>query len=111
MLRRIGWISMRLGQRERLRAVDVEGQHGVGAEVTQHGGEVAGGELEVLGVGAVAVEHRGDLAVAAGRRDAPLPVLVRTAAVRLFSAWAAVLAMCVAPVPVCVVGTARATNS
>ena len=98
----------RLGQRERFRAVDVEGEHGVGAGVAQHGGEVAGGEHQVLRVGAVAVEDGGDLAVAAGRREAPLPVSVRTSAVRLL-AWAAVLAMCVAPVP-CSAGHGQGRN-
>src|SRR6202008_3850229 len=40
----------RLGQRELLFALDVEGEHRVGAGVTQHGGEVVGVEFEVLRV-------------------------------------------------------------
>ncbi len=54
----------RLGQRELLLALDVEGEHGVGAGVSQHGSEVMPGQQKVLRVGAVAVEHRGDLALA-----------------------------------------------
>ena len=56
----------RLGQRELLFALDVEDQHGVGAGVAQHGRQFAGGQQQVLRVGAVAVEHGGHLAVAAG---------------------------------------------
>lgn len=56
----------RLGQRELLGAGDVECQHGVGAGVAQHGGEVAAVELQVLRVGAVAVEHHGHTAFTAG---------------------------------------------
>ena len=56
----------RLGQRELLLALDVECEHCVGAGVAQHGREVVGVELQVLGVGAVAVKHRGHLAIAPG---------------------------------------------
>ena len=56
----------RLGQRELLLALDVEGEHCVGAGVAQHGGEVVGVEFQVLRVGAVAVEDGRHLAVAAG---------------------------------------------
>ena len=66
MVRRIGWIVERLGQRQLLLAVDVEGQHRVGAGVPQHGREVVSGQLQVLGIGAVTVEHGGNLAVAPG---------------------------------------------
>ena len=55
-----------LGQRELLLALDVEGEHRVGAGVTEHGREVVGVELQVLRVLAVAVEDRGNLAVAPG---------------------------------------------
>ena len=55
----------RLGQRELLLAVDVEGQHGVGAGVPQHRGEVMAGQQQMLRIGAVAVEHGGNLAGAA----------------------------------------------
>ncbi len=56
----------RLGQRELVLAVDVEGEDGVGAVVTQHGCELEVGEGEVPGLGAVAVEDGGDLAGATG---------------------------------------------
>ncbi len=56
----------RLGQRELLGALDVEGEHRVRAGVAQHRGEVVGVEFEMLGITAVAVEDRDDLAVAAG---------------------------------------------
>ena len=39
----------RLGQRELLLAVDVEGEHGVGAGVAQHGGEVVAGQQRCCG--------------------------------------------------------------
>jgi hypothetical protein len=55
-----------LGQRELFLALDVEGEHCVGAGVPKHGGEVVGVELKVLRVGAVAVEDRGHLAEAPG---------------------------------------------
>ena len=56
----------RLGQRELLFAVDVEGEQGVGAGVAQHGGKVVAVQLEVAGFGAVAVQHGGDATFAAG---------------------------------------------
>ncbi len=56
----------RLGQRELLLALDVEGEHRVGTGVAQHGREVVGVEFEVLRVAAVAVKDGGHLAVAAG---------------------------------------------
>src|SRR5690606_15146375 len=56
-----------LGERQlRLVAVDVQRQHGVVPVVTDHPGELDGGQRQVLRVGAVAVEHRGDLACLAG---------------------------------------------
>jgi hypothetical protein len=53
----------RLGQRQLFLAIDVEGQHRVGAGVTQHRGEVAPGQLQVLRLSAVTVEYGRDLAV------------------------------------------------
>ena len=47
----------RLGQCQLLFALDVEGQHRVGAGVPQHGGKVLPGQLQVLWISAVAVEH------------------------------------------------------
>ena len=55
----------RLGQRQLLLAVDVEREDGVGAGVAEHRGEVTAGQQQMLRVGAVAVEHGGDLACAA----------------------------------------------
>ena len=83
----------RLGQRELLLALDVEGQHGVGAGVAQHGGEVVGVELEVLRVGAVAVEDGGHLAVAAGAARCALAGLCAYRSGQVVGAGAAVLAM------------------
>jgi hypothetical protein len=56
----------RLRQRQLLLALDVQGEHGVGARVPQHGGEITAGQQQVLRIGAVAVEHGGDLALAPG---------------------------------------------
>ena len=71
----------RLGQCNLLRALDVEGEDGVGAVCTEDGGEVASRHIEVAGIFTVAVQNRGDLAVttcAASLR--PLPNSVRTTA-------------------------------
>ena len=64
------------GQRELFLAVDVESEHGVGAGVTEHRREVVGVKLQVLGVFAVAVEDRGNLAVAPGAARCALAGLV-----------------------------------
>ena len=56
----------RFGQCQLFLAGDVEGQHRVGARVPQHGREVVSGQFQVLGVGAVAVEDGGNLALAPG---------------------------------------------
>ena len=55
----------RLGQRQLLLAADVERQDGVGTGVPEHRGEVTPGQQQMLRVGAVAVQHGGDLAFAA----------------------------------------------
>ncbi len=65
-----------LGQCQLLLAVDVEGQHRIGAGLAQNGGEVVGVELEVLGLGAVAVQDDGNFAVAAGLARGALAGLV-----------------------------------
>ena len=74
----------RLGQRELLLAVDVERSaprwcRSAAAPRRNRGA----GSQQVLRVGAVAVQRPRDLPCARARRDAPLPVSVRTAAVRL----------------------------
>src|ERR1700722_19586661 len=50
-----------LGQRQLFFAVDVEGQHRVGAGVAQHRGEVVSGQFQVLRVSTVAVEDGGNV--------------------------------------------------
>ena len=102
----------RLGQRELLLAVDVEGQHGVGAGVAQHGGEVVGGQQQVLRVGAVAVEHGGHLAVAAGAARCALAGLGAHGGGQVVRLRAAVLAMwCCSCMPVVGLGTARVATT
>jgi hypothetical protein len=54
----------RLGQCQLRLAGDVEGEHSVGAVVTQHGSECAGVECQVLRVGCVSVQNGGNEAVA-----------------------------------------------
>src|SRR5690606_29984224 len=56
----------RLGQRQLLLAVDHEVEHRVGAVLTQDRRERLGVERQVLGIGLVAVQHGGDVAVATG---------------------------------------------
>jgi len=56
----------RLGQRQLGGVVDVEGEDGVGAVLTDDAGELQGGQRQVARVGAVTVEDRGDLAGATG---------------------------------------------
>ena len=63
----------RLGQGELFGALDVEGEHRVGAGMAQHGGELVGGQLEVLRSGAVAVEDGGTLPSAGHGATHPCP--------------------------------------
>ena len=77
----------RLGQRELLLALDVEGEHRVGAGVPEHRREVVGVEFEVLRVGAVAVEDRGHLAVAAGAARCALAGLGADLRGQIVRAW------------------------
>ncbi len=60
------------GQRQLFSAIEIEAQDRVGSGVAQHRGVVAGIKFEVLGFGAVAVEHRGDLAFAPRLAGCPL---------------------------------------
>ena len=84
----------RLGQRQLLLAVDVEGQHGVGAGMPQHRGELMAGQQQMLRIGAVAVEHGGNMAGATRTTRRTLAGLgAHDAAVRLFCWGAAFLAM------------------
>ena len=99
----------RLGQRELLLAVDVEGEHRVGAGVAQHGREVVGVEFEVLRVAAVAVEDGGNLAVATGAARRALAGLGPDRSGQLVRGGL-VLAIGVAPVPVVVLEHGQGRN-
>ena len=65
MLRRIGWMSSALVSANCSVPSMSRVEHRVGAGVAQHGGEVVSGQLQVLRVSAVAVEHGGNSAFAA----------------------------------------------
>ena len=56
----------RLGQRQLLFALDIEGQHRVGAGVPQHRREVLSGQFQMLWVGPVTIDDGGNLALAPG---------------------------------------------
>ena len=64
-----------LGERELRRAADVEREHGVAALLADDPGELQRGQRQVLRVGAVPVEHGGDLAGAAGAAGGALAEL------------------------------------
>ncbi len=87
-----------LRQRELLVALDVEGEHGVRAGVTQHGREVVGVKLEVLRVGPVAVEDRGNPAVAPGATRCALAGLASYGSGQIVGAASRSLGHDVAPV-------------
>lgn len=55
-----------LGQCQLFLTGDVEGQHRVGAGMPQYGRIVVSGQLQVLWLGAVAIQHSGYLAGAPG---------------------------------------------
>jgi len=94
MLRRIGGCRA-LWSMPAVRTGDVEHQHCVGARVPEHGREVAPRQFQVLRIGAVTVEDGGNLAVAAGSPDAPLPVSVRTVTFSALPADLAIVSLCV----------------
>ena len=56
----------RFGKSQLFGAVDIEAQHRVGAGVPQYRGVIARDQFKVLRISTVAVEHRRDLALAAG---------------------------------------------